>query len=103
MAEVVVGHVQAHVQAQLTQPCVQDHPGANTVSVEVGDDNKRHLVHPEVLQSGTYGVDVLEQRVGGVVDLGEVLVGPSHALADEGEQVKTCGTGGELVDVEGLR
>lgn len=101
MAEVVVGHVQAHVQAQLGQPCVQDHPGANTVSVEVGDDNKRHLVNSEIFQGSAHGVDVLEQRVGGVVDLGEVLVGPSHALADEGEQVKTCGTGGELVDVEG--
>nr|WP_195838671.1 hypothetical protein [Schaalia hyovaginalis] len=101
MAEVVIRHVQAHVQAQLTQPCVQDHPGTDTVSVEVGDDNKRHLVHPEVLQSGAHGVDVLKQRMGRVVDLVEILISPAHALADEGEQVKACGTRGELVDVEG--
>lgn len=60
MAEVVIRHVQAHVQAQLTQPCVQDHPGADAVGVEVGDNDKRHLVHPEVLQCCAHGVDVLE-------------------------------------------
>lgn len=102
MAEVIVRHVQAHVQTQLCQACVQDHPGANTVCVEVGDNNKGHVVHLEVFQGSAHGVDVLEQWVGGVVDLGEVLIRPAHALPDETEQVEAGGARGELVDVEGL-
>ncbi|MDC4232187.1 hypothetical protein M3T53_00445 [Actinomyces sp. B33] len=103
VAEVVVGHVQAHVHAQLGKPCVQDHPGTDAVGVEVGDDDEWHLTNSEVLQSGTHGVDVLEQRVGGVVNLGEVLVGPSHAFTDDAEQVQAGGAGGELVDVQRFR
>lgn len=102
MAEVIIRHVQAHVQAQLAQSCVQDHPGADAVGVEVGDDDEGHLVHSEVLQGGAHGVDVLEQRVGGVVDLGEVLISPAHAIAHALEQLQAGGAGGELVDVEGL-
>ena len=60
MAEVVVGYVQAHVQAQFGESCVQDCPGADTVGVEVGDDDERHVVDSEVLQCGTHGVNVLE-------------------------------------------
>lgn len=101
MAEVVIRHVQAHVQTQLTQPCVQDHPGADAVCVEVGDDNKRHLVHPEIFQCSAHGVDVLEQRVRGVVDLFEILIRPAHASTHALEQLQARGAGGELVDVEG--
>lgn len=60
MAEVVVGYVQAYVQAQLGESCVQDCPGADTVGVEVGDDDERHVVDSEVLQCGTHGVNVFE-------------------------------------------
>lgn len=87
MAEVVVGHVQAHVQAQLGESCVQDRPGADTVGVEVGDDDERHVVDSEVLQCGTHGVNVLEQRVGGIVNLFEIFISPAHALPDETEQL----------------
>lgn len=38
MAEVVVGYVQAHVQAQFGESRVQDHPGADTIRVEVWHD-----------------------------------------------------------------
>lgn len=60
MAEVVVGYVQAYVQAQFGESCVQDRPGADAVCVEVGDDDERHVVDSEVLQCGTHGVNVLE-------------------------------------------
>lgn len=60
MAEVVVGYVQAHIQAQFGESCVQDRPGADAVGVEVGDDDERHVVDSEVLQCGAHGVDVLE-------------------------------------------
>lgn len=86
MTEMVVGHVQAHVQTQLRESCVQDRPGADAVGVEVGDDDERHVVDSEVLQCGTHGVNVLEQRVGRVVDLFEIFISPAHALPDEVEQ-----------------
>ena len=86
MAEVVVGYVQAYVQAQFGESCVQDRPGADAVGVEVGDDDERHGVDSEVLQCGTHGVDVFEQRVGRVVDLFEIFISPAHALPDEVEQ-----------------
>lgn len=91
MAEVVVGHVQTHVQAQLGESCVQDRPGADAVGVEVGDDDERHVVDSEVLQCGTHGVNVLEQRVGRVVDLFEIFISPAHALPDEVEQFEAGG------------
>lgn len=86
MAEVVVGHVQAHVQAQFGESCVQDRSGADTVGVKVGDDDERHVVDSEVLQCGTHGVNVFEQRVGRVVDLFEIFISPAHAFTDETEQ-----------------
>lgn len=94
MAEVVVGYVQAYVQAQFGESCVQDCPGADTVGVEVGDDDERHVVDSEVLQCGTHGVNVFEQRVGRVVDLFEIFISPAHALPDEVEQ---CEAGGGTI------
>lgn len=38
MAEVVVGYLQAHVQAQFVESCVQDHPSADTVCVKIWHD-----------------------------------------------------------------
>lgn len=101
MAEVVVGHVQAHVQAQLAETGVEDHPGADAVGVEVGDDDEWHLVNSEIFQGSAHGVDVLKQGVRRVVDLGEIVISPAHASAHALEQLQARGAGGELVDVEG--
>ena len=82
MSQVVVGDVEIGGEADLVEPCVQDHPGADSVCVEVWHDGDLFVGRAQDLQRHDHLIDVLEQRMLSIVDLLQVLIGPSHPFTD---------------------
>ena len=95
VAALVVGQVEADVEAELGEAGQADDAGGDAVDVEVGDHDQLLSAEAQLVELLDEEVHVLQLGVGGVVDLPDVLVGPPASFADE--VIQALGHGGDLL------
>lgn len=84
--EVVVGDMEIGGETDLVETRVEDHASTDAVCVEVWHDGDLFVGRVQDLQRHDHLIDVFEQRMLSIVDLLQVLIGPSHPFTDTVEQ-----------------
>lgn len=100
-AAAVVGEVQLDVKAELGQACVAEDARGDAVHVEVGGGADLLARAPGVMKGFDHLGQVQEFVVLGGLDLLQVLIRPSSALAQQHEEVDVLV--GERVVVDGMK
>lgn len=94
----VVGQVQLDVEAELGQTGVAEDPGGDAVHVEVGGNGDLLARCPSVRKGLDHLGQIQEFVVLGGLDLGQVLIRPPPALAQQLEEVSVLGGERTVVD-----